>query len=141
MLINATKNMLRGQAEFSMMTRAAMRIHNEEQLEFVLDYVLGVLRPNKEDKARTALGLNRVTGKDIIAKCNEYNSEGTPVSYLSIDPTRFGLLFTLVRDEENDILNEHGTLAYVYNVDAPDCSELGYVFYTDAQQGLIKRIG
>ena len=133
MLINATKNMLRGQAEFSMMTRAAMRIHNEEQLEFVLDYVLGVLRKSLKEEFR-------VSGKHIIEKCNEYNSEGTPVSYLSIDSTEFGLLFTLVRDEENDILNEHGTLAYVYNVDNPQCSELGYVLYQSVQ-GLIKRVG
>lgn len=134
MLINATKNMLRGQAEFSMMTRAAMRIHNEEQLEFVLDYVLGVLRKSlKEEEFE-------VSGKHIIEKCNEYNSEGTPVSYLSIDSTEFGLLFTLVRDEENDILSKNGTLAYVYNVDHPQCSELGYVFYR-SYQGLIKRVG
>lgn len=133
MLINATKNMLRGQAEFSMMTRTAIRIHNQEQLEFVLDYVLGVLRKSLKEEFK-------VSGKRIIEKCNEYNSEGTPVSYLSIDSTEFGLLFTLVRDEENDILSENGTLAYVYNVDNPQCSELGYVLYQSVQ-GLIKRVG
>lgn len=38
-----------------------------------------------------------------------------------------------------DITSEDGVIAYVYNCNYPDCSELGYVFFEE-QNGKLRRV-
>ena len=91
----------------------------------------------------------------MFSSIHKYNSEGTPVSHFTTSRTDFGRMMTfdivsyfrntykvtLVRDEEmTELTSTDGVLAYVYNIDAVDCSELGYVFF-DKQGGKVRRIG
>ena len=44
-------------------------------------------------------------------------------------------------DEPFDLLSPYGAFGYVYNIDAPDCSELGYSFYQNDANNFIRRVG
>ena len=123
MLTKKDKNRVEGQAEWALMSRALVAIPSDEHLEYFLDYVMTVLANVKLE------GNKDVTGKEIIELAYKYNENGDRITHVSLDPTEFGMLFTLVRDSENEVDSEYGVLAYVYNWDCPDCSELGYVYY------------
>lgn len=88
-------------------------------------------------------------GKDIIYKILEYTDGSGQVQHMNVSQSRLdkdvmvmvALTLTTNEDEEPyDLLSENGVLAYVYNVTAPDLSELGYTFYKKRNDKVV-RIG
>ena len=112
-------------------------ITGDDHLLHIVDYVLNVFK--------NCGSLIDTNAKEIFAEVNRYNSEEVAVSHFCISSTDFGVLMTFVRDDElkdyslNSLVTDMGVLAYVYNVDCPECSELGYVFF-DNVKGKIKRV-
>lgn len=92
-------------------------VEGEEHCKYLIAYVLKVLGKD-------------ASADEVFAEAHKFNSENTPISHLAVNDTAFGTMLTFVRDDEMDKLDsENGVLAYVYNVDCPFCSELGYVFF------------
>lgn len=57
--------------------------------------------------------------------------------------TLLGIVMTTEEDQSTDynLLSEDGVFGYVYNVDYPECSELGYMYFGKKDGGRIGRIG
>ena len=97
--------------------------------------------------------LGRAFDEELPEKANEivenatrkYNSsKDKSIKYFVVNSSAFGVLLTFVRDKKNPVKKNGdpiaaGTLAWVENLDAPDCSELGYVFFS-SRSGLLRRI-
>lgn len=77
---------------------------------------------------------------EIMENVNRFNSNNTPVSHISFNTTAFGTCVTFVRDEEmKSLTSRNGVLAWVENLEYPNCSELGYVFFAK-KNGKISRV-
>lgn len=125
-----TKKKWNTDAEMSMMG-FTIKVDSPDHVKHMIGYVLRTLRQEVISKDEV---------EEIFKSVHKYNSEGTPVSHFTVNSTGFGRLMTFVRDEEmTELTSTDGVLAYVYNIDAVDCSELGYVFF-DKQGGKVRRI-
>lgn len=102
----------------------ALPVESDEEAKFITAYILCVLGNEEDDAALKA------KAKEVYDLVYKYNSENTLVTHISVNTTPFGRMITFVRDDEMESLETpDGVLAYVYNVDYPECSELGYVFF------------
>lgn len=126
--------------EWSANAEAAMMgfvipIESEEHLRFVTDYVMNTLATHDETR------INEVVENAL----HKYNSNKKPsIQWFTTSTTPFGRLLTFVRDKSKLTLKSGkptntGSLAWVENIDYPDCSELGCVFFQNVN-GKIKRI-
>lgn len=129
------ENMWNAHAEVMMMGHT-LPVDSVEHLTHLVAYVYGHLF-KLEDFAEA-----KEQAKMIIEKATTWcNSNNTPISHVTVNRTVFGTMLTFVRDEEMESLtSQDGVLTYVYNLDAPDCSELGYAYFE--QEGImIRRVG
>lgn len=119
-------------AEMSLMG-FTIPVENEEHLKHLIGYVLKVITKDG--------GSAQV--EEVFNSCHQYNSDKVPVSHFTVNSTQFGVLMTFVRDckdmTEDKLISPQGVLSYVYNMDAPYCSELGYTFFQKVN-GKIKRV-
>ena len=126
------------QAEIAMMG-TAIAIDSEDQLRYIVEYVLETLRPAFDDE------LPEKANEIVENATRKYNSsKDKSIKYFVVNSSPFGVLLTFVRDKKNPTKKDgspvaSGTLAWVENLDAPDCSELGYVSFS-SQSGLLRRI-
>lgn len=113
------ETMLATKAEMIMMGKV-MEV-KEDDLTFLVEYILQAL----DEKDSTA--------DEIVEAAHKFNSKNQPITHMVANNSGFGVLLTFVRDEEvtksTDLTNEDGVLCYVYNLDYPDCSELGYSYF------------
>ncbi len=113
------QNEWNAQAELALMG-FAIPVESDEHLKHLIGKVLFVLKQTEDDEAV----------QEIFDGCYKYNSDNAKVTHFTVNSTHFGVMLTFVRDKEmTDITTRDGVLAYVYNLDYPDCSELGYVFF------------
>ena len=128
------------QAEIAMMG-TAVAIDTEEQLKYIVEYVLHVLRPVDAEIDDT----EEHAAEIVENATRKYNSsKDKSIKYFVVNSTDFGVLLTFVRDKRNPVKKNGdpiaaGTLAWVENLNAPDCSELGYVSFS-SKSGLLRRI-
>lgn len=126
------------QAEIAMMG-TAVAIDSEDQLRYIVEYVLNTLRPVFDDE------LPERANEIVENATRKYNSgKDKSIKYFVVNSSPFGVLLTFVRDKRNPTKKDgspvaSGTLAWVENLNAPDCSELGYVSFS-SQSGLLCRI-
>lgn len=130
--------MTKQQSEWNADAEAAMMgftvtVQSEEHLKHITGYVIHTLQgmfsyPNAEAK----------TAEVVENALHKYNSEGTAVKFFTTNATAFGVNLTFVRDDEK-LTSKNGVLAWVENLDCPDCSELGYVFF-DNVKGKVRRV-
>lgn len=129
------------QAEIAMMG-TAVAIDTEEQLRYIVEYVLNVIRPIHDPNHDSNEGRANEIVENATRKYN--SSKDKSIKYFVVNSSAFGCLLTFVRDKKNPVKKNGdpiaaGTLAWVENLDAPDCSELGYVSFS-SQNGLLRRI-
>lgn len=113
-------------------------VQSEEHLKTMLDRVLTVLRTEYHYE------VDEKSQEVFESAVHKYNSEDIPVKYFTVNTSPFGVLLTFVRGDEpltspDGTYNPEGNLAWVENLDAPDCSELGYVFF-QKDHGKVHRI-
>ena len=125
-MTTARENKWSADAEVAMMG-ISVPVENEEHLKYMIEYITMVF-----DKLETA-------EKILKNAVNKYNSENLKVTYICANSTECGTMLTFAREE--DITSEDGVLAWVENLDYPDCSELGYTFFERDRNGFIRRIG
>lgn len=132
------QNKWNADAEASMMG-FTVAIENEEHLTHLVKYVLNTLKGqysyNVEDKTKEVV-------ENAIRKYNSNRNKS--VYWFTCNSTMFGVCLTFVRDKgavtlKNGKMKSSGSLAWVENLDAPDCSELGYVFF-ESVNGKVRRI-
>ena len=103
-----------------------------EEVEFMIDYVLKTLG-------------SEATAQEVLAGSVKY-CKNPVIHHLNVSTTMdmrmIAIMMSTDEDEEPyDILSRDGVFSYVYNIDAPFCSELGYTFYRKNPAGRIRRVG
>ncbi len=134
-------NKWRADAEMSMQG-FPIAVESEEHLTYMVNYVLLVLKSDiygdcqyREERAKEIV-------HDALYK---YNSKKDKSAYwFVVNDSMFGVMMTFARDKtltlKSGKMKSSGVLAWVENIDAPDCSELGYVFFEN-RNGKTVRIG
>lgn len=124
----------------SAMMGSVIRVWSPEDAVYMCGYIARTICEMDDEQAV-------VYGKYIYDSAMKYNTNGTPIQFITTSRAEFGNLITLVRDETlkdldhlESLTTPDGVLAYVYNTTYPDCSELGYVFFGN-KHGRIVRIG
>lgn len=138
--VNQFKNGVLNACAESAMMGSSIRVRSEGDAVYICGYICRTLLSLDDDAAV-------VYGKMIYEGATRFNLNDTPVQYITTNSTAFGNMITLVRDETlknpdnmESLTTPDGVFAYVYNLDAPDCSELGYVFFQN-KNGRVVRVG
>ena len=129
-------------AEMSMMGYP-IAVESTEHLTHMVRYCLKVL---KGEDYRELLTLDSRT-KEIVENAQfKYNSsKDKSIKWFVVNDSMFGVMMTFTRSKgeltlKSGKMKASGILAWVENIDAPDCSELGYVFF-EKKNGKTVRIG
>ena len=95
-----------------------------------------------------ALGMcSKLTADEVLRKAGQYTKnriQGFCTSVLMGQFRVINIVFAAQKGTEVKLTNKNGNVkdvfAYVYNVDAPDLSELGYIFFEQRKNGTYHRI-
>lgn len=129
-------------AEMSMMGYP-IPVESTEHLAYMVKYCLKTLKSDiyRDDESR------RVRAEEIVEDAqSKYNSsKDKTIKWFVVNDSMFGVMMTFVRSKgeltlKSGKMKQGGILAWVENIDAPDCSELGYVFF-EKKNGKTVRIG
>lgn len=137
-----SKSKWNADAEMSMMGYP-IAVESTEHLTHMVHYCLMTL---KSDVYPT-FEMQKSRADEIVADAqNKYNSsKDKSIKWFVVNDSMFGVMMTFVRDKgeltlKSGKMKANGVLAWVENIDAPDCSELGYVFFEN-KNGKTVRIG
>lgn len=125
-------------AEASMMG-FTIAIESEEHLSHLVKYVLNTL------KSEFSYDVEEKTKEVVENATRKYRSgKDKSISWFTCNSTMFGTCLTFVRDKgaltlKSGKMKNSGSLAWVENLEYPDCSELGYVFF-ESVNGKVRRI-
>ena len=129
-------------AEMSMMGYP-IAVESTEHLTHMVKYCLRTLKSDvySDDDSRAS------RAEEIVENAqSKYNSsKDKTIKWFVVNDSMFGVMMTFVRDKgeltlKSGKMKSNGVLAWVENIDAPDCSELGYVFF-EKKNGKTVRIG
>ena len=133
-----TNNKWNADAEASMMG-FTIAIESEEHLTYLVKYVLNTL------KGEFHYEVEEKTKEVVENATRKYRSgKDKSISWFTANSTMFGTCLTFVRDKgaltlKSGKMKASGSLAWVENLEYPDCSELGYVFF-ETKYGKTSRI-
>ena len=116
-------------------------VESEEHLSHLVGYVLYTLSgmldyPIDEDEK---------TEEVVFNATQKYNSsKDKSVKWFTVNNTPCGTFLTFVRDKgaltlKSGKMKNSGSLAWVENLEYPDCSELGYVYF-ECVNGKTRRV-
>lgn len=116
------QGILNAKAEVLMMHgTGGIPINDNEEVPYILNYMFKTLEID-------------TTGEEVVKEATKFIKEEYYFRFLHLCTTEFGRMITIAievpsEDENFDVVSEDGVFCYVYNMDAPDCSELGYCFF------------
>lgn len=119
-------------------------VESTAHLTHMVRYCLKVL---KSDIYQDDNDLNYRTNEIVADAMHKYNSnKDKSIKHFVVNDSMFGVMMTFVRSSgaltlKSGKMKPSGVYAWVENIDAPDCSELGYVFFEKNKNGKIVRIG
>lgn len=93
---------------------------------------------------QSAIGSN-IPCNEVMEQLFKYTQEGTVPRHAVMNTLMGSMkcltvtLETADDDTEYDLISEDGVLSTVYNFTFPDCSEMGYTFFS-TKNGFVKRI-
>lgn len=138
-----SKSKWNADAEMSMMGYP-IAVEDTAHLTHMVRYVLKVLKPEYDKDNQS---LNSRTNEIVANATTKYNSsKDKSIKWFVVNSTVYDMvLMTFVRDKgalttATGRMKPNGILAWVENIDAPECSELGYVFFA-VQNGKTVRVG
>lgn len=114
-------------------------IESEEHLTHLVKYVLNTL------SGQYLYNVENKTKEVVESATRKYRSgKDKSIYWFTCNCTMFGTCLTFVRDKgaltlKSGKMKNAGSLAWVENLDAPDCSELGYTFF-ESVNGKVRRI-
>ena len=118
-------------------------VESTEHLTHMVNYVLLVLKSDIYGDCQ----YREARAKEIVENAQfKYNSnKDKSIHWFVVNDSMFGVMMTFVRSKgeltlKSGKMKSSGVLAWVENIDAPDCSELGYVFF-EKKNGKTVRIG
>ena len=117
-------------------------VESTEHLTYMVNYVLLVLKSDiYGDSQYREARANEIVDNAI----NKYNSGDKSIKHFVVNDSMFGVMMTFVRARgpltlKSGKMRPNGVLAWVENIDCPDCSELGYVYFEN-KNGKTVRIG
>lgn len=129
-------------AEMSMMG-FPIKVEDTTHLTYMVRYCLKVL---KSDTYPTNDDLDYRSSQIVDDAMYKYNSDkDKSIKWFVVNDSMFGVMMTFVRSKgeltlKSGKMKSSGILAWVENIDAPDCSELGYVFFEN-RNGKTVRVG
>lgn len=139
-----TKQQNKWSADAEMSMRGfVIPVESRDHLLYMVRYCLKVL---KSDIYRTDDDLNCRSDEIVADAIHKYNSDkDKSVKHFVVNDSAFGVLMTFVRSKgeltlKSGKMKSSGVLAWVENIDAPQCSELGYVYFQKIN-GKVTRIG
>lgn len=118
-------------------------VESKEHLKHMVEYILRTLKSDLYENRPESLKSR--TDEIVDSAMNKYNSsKDKSIKYIVVNDSMFGVMITFVRDKKSLTLKSgkmrnEGILAWVENIDAPDCSELGYVYF-ECVNGKTRRI-
>ena len=133
-----TNNKWNADAEAAMMGYT-IAVESEEHLSHLVKYTLQTLG------SEYAYDLDAKTKEVVENATRKYRSgKDKSISWFTTNSTMFGTCLTFVRDKgaltlKSGKMKASGRLAWVENLDAPECSELGYVFFEN-RNGKVRRV-
>ena len=137
-----SKSKWNADAEMSMMGYP-IEVESTEHLTHMVNYVLLVLKSDIYGDFQ----YREARAKEIVDNAQfKYNSsEDKSIKWFVVNDSMFGVMMTFVRDKgeltlRSGKMKASGILAWVENIDAPDCSELGYVYF-EKKYGKTVRVG
>ena len=108
-------------------------VESEEHLSHLVKYVLFTVMDERTQD------LHEKTKEVVENATRKYRSgKDKSIKWFTTNSTAFGKCLTFVRDKGTPTKRD-GVLAWVENIDYPDCSELGYVFFEN-KNGKVHRI-
>lgn len=125
-------------AEMAMMG-FTIAVESEEHLTHLVKYVLFTVMDERTQN------LHDKTKEVVENATRKYRSgKDKSITWFTTNATQFGMCLTFVRDKgaltlKSGKMKASGSLAWVENLDAPDCSELGYVFFEN-RNGRVVRV-
>lgn len=130
-------------AEMSMMGYP-VAVESEEHLKHMVGYILWTLKNDLYENRPESLEerINEIVDNVM----HKYNSgKDKSIKYIVVNDSMFGVMITFVRDKKSLTLKDgkmraNGLFAWVENIDCPDCSECGYVYF-ETRNGKTRRIG
>ena len=112
------------------------KVESEAECVEVLNYIFNYFRNCFETPVPT--------GEEVIKLANQFTSKHQVPKWVFVNQICGMYMIALPFSErivtKTGKMIANGVFGYVYNIDAPDCSELGYTFYEE-QNGKIKRLG
>lgn len=135
------QNKWNADAEASMMG-FTVAVESREHLLYMTRYILKVVKSYVYTDDDT---LNYHSDRIVADATHKYRSGSDKnIYWFTTNSTAFGMCLTFVRDKgaltlKSGKMKASGSLAWVENLDAPDCSELGYVFF-ESVNGKVRRI-
>lgn len=126
-------------AEMAMMG-FTIAVESEEHLKHLVGYVIYTLKGQYPD-----MSIEEKTNEVVDNATRKYRSgKDKNIYWFTTNNSQFGVLLTFVRDKgaltlKSGKMKQSGSYAWVENLDAPDCSELGCVFF-ESVNGKIRRI-
>ena len=140
--MSTQKNKWSADAEMSM-RGYPIAVESTEHLTFMVNYVLLVLKSDTYGDCQ----YREARAKEIVENAQfKYNSDkDKSVKWFVVNDSMFGVMMTFTRSKgeltlKSGKMKSSGILAWVENIDAPDCSELGYVFF-EKRNGKTVRVG
>ena len=116
-----------------------VEVTSEEHLTHLVGYILHTLCGQYSYDVE-------VKTKEVVENATrKYNSgKDKSIKWVTCNSTMFGTCITFVRSKgaltlKSGKMKSGGSLAWVENLDYPDCSELGYVYF-ESVNGKVRRI-
>lgn len=126
-----TKGELNAKSEVALMGRP-VQVTDPEELKYCFGYIAKVMNSDESGEEIYNLAVRYLDldeTKPIGFCCN------TLLGYMKV----ITIIMKDVKAKHFSLTDEDGVLCYVYNFDAPDCSELGYCFF-EKKNGTFRRI-
>lgn len=127
-------NPVKGLIEKNMMDGSVYFFANQEEVPEVLEYMLKACN-------------SKVTGAEVLRLATKYTKQKIDSVSASRLMGQFRVLNIVFKSKSGSgtkLVNKNGNykdvFAYVYNVDAPDLSELGYIYFEQRKNGTYHRI-
>lgn len=118
-------------------------VESTEHLTYMVKYCLKVLKGEDYRELQT---LDSRANEIVENATQKYNSlKDKSIHYFVVNDSMFGVMMTFVRENKpltlkSGKMRASGLFAWVENIDAPDCSEAGCVFFEN-KNGKTVRIG
>lgn len=125
-----------------------MKSELKTRCEFALR---GMTSPIKNEELKDAINyITSAVGSEekadnIIKEMFKYCEDGYEVKHFVCNTLEGMALLTITikakKDKTYNVLDEYGVFCSVYNFDCPYCSELGYSYFQNDKNGILRRIG